>query len=394
MKKTIVDYKLKGKRVIIRSDLNVPIEKGIITDDNRILQSVDTIKFALDCKAKVIVLSHLGRIKTEEDKKNNSLCPVSIRLSELLEQEVKFIPQTRGPEVIKAIDNMDEGKVIMLENTRFEDLDGNKESSNNDELSRYWASLGDIFINDAFATAHREHASNVGIASHLPNGVGLLLNKEIKMLKDTLENPKRPFIVILGGSKVEDKLDAVEHLVKIADRILIGGGMCFTFLKALGYSVGNSIVDDTKIEKCKEIYNKYKNQIVLPVDIMTGRAFTPDTTTRLANVDDIRQNEIGMDIGVQTINEFKKILMNANTIIWNGPLGVFEIDKFSIGTKKICEVIAKTRSKSVIAGGDTVAAIIKFRYKDEVSYISTGGGASLELLKGNELPGIASIQDK
>lgn len=393
-KKTVVDYNLKGKKVIIRCDLNVPIENGIISDDYRIRQSVETIKFVLDCNAKAIILSHLGRIKSEEDKINNSLKPVSIRLSELLNKEVKFIPYTRGKEVEEAINNMNNGDIVMLENTRFEDLDGEKESSNDEELSKYWASLGDIFVNDAFGTVHRAHASNVGIAKYLPSAIGFLINKEIKYFIEVLNNPRKPFVIILGGAKVEDKIGVIKNLVNMVDHILIGGGMCFTFLKALGYNVGSSIVDENHLAFCKEIYEQHKDKIILPVDIVTGTAFVPTTVARLTDIKDIRPNEIGMDIGVQTINNFRKILMEANTIIWNGPVGVFELDKFNTGTRKLCEIIAISRAKTIITGGDTAATVIKFGYKDKVHHISTGGGASLELLEGKLLPGLEIINDK
>ncbi len=394
MKKTIVDYKLTGKRVIIRSDLNVPIENDVITNDNRIKESIETIKFAMDAGAKVIIMSHLGRVKTEEDKSKNNLEIVCSKLVEILKREVKFIPYTRGIEVETAIANMKNGEAIMLQNTRYEDIDGKKESSNDESLGKYWASLGDIFINDAFGTCHRAHASNVGIATYLPSGVGFLVNKEIKFLYDSISNPKRPFVIILGGAKVSDKLGVIKNIVTIADYILIGGGMCFTFLKALGYNVGSSLVDEESIEFCKNIYEENKDKIILPVDVVTGTSFIPNTTSRLTSISDISQNEIGMDIGIQTLNNFRKNLLDANTIIWNGPLGVFEIDKFSTGTRKICEILGGVKGKTIIGGGDTASAVIKFGYKDKVDYISTGGGASLELLEGKELPGIAIINDK
>ncbi|MDD2490372.1 MAG: phosphoglycerate kinase [Bacilli bacterium] len=394
MKKTIVDYKLSGKRVIIRSDLNVPIENGVITDDNRIKQSIETIKFAMDANAKVIILSHLGRIKTEEDKNNNSLQIVATKLSELMSREIKFISATRGSEVETVISNMQNGEAVMLENTRFEDLDGQKESSNDEELGKYWASLGDIFINDAFGTSHRAHASNVGIATYLPNGIGFLVKKETEYLMNAIAKPKKPLVVILGGAKVKDKIGVIKNMVNIADYILIGGGMCFTFIKALGYNIGSSISDDESIEFCKKIYHQYQNKIILPIDIVVGTAYTPATMTRLTDVKNINQNEIGMDIGVETINRFRKILLDAKTVIWNGPLGVFEIDKFAMGTRKICEVLASIRATTIIGGGDTATAVIKFGFKNKVSYISTGGGASLELLEGKALPGIEVINEK
>lgn len=394
MKKTILDYKLYGKKVIIRCDLNVPIENGIITDDNRIRESIETLKFASDGDAKVIIMSHLGRVKNEADKATNTLEPVCKRLSELLGKPIKFISSTRGLEVEEAVKAMHNGDLIMLENTRFEDIDGEKESTNSIELGKYWASLGDIFINDAFGTCHRAHASNVGIATYLPSGIGFLVNKELNMMMSVLNNPKRPFIVILGGAKVEDKLGVVDNLVKTADYLLIGGGMCFTFLKALGYNIGGSICDDTKLEACKNIYEQYKDKIILPVDIVTGTAFTPTTVARLTDIKFIQPNEIGMDIGAQTTSKFKQILFGAASVIWNGPMGVFELDRFSIGTRKLCENLASGRAKVIVGGGDTAAAVIKFGYKNKFAYISTGGGASLELMEGKELPGIAVINER
>ena len=303
--KTIVDFNMSNKRVIIRCDLNVPIENGEITDDTRIRESVETIKIAHNADAKVIVMSHLGRIKTEEDKANNSLLPVSKRLSELLDVPVKFVSYTRGPEVELAIASMNKGDVIMLENTRFEDLNGNMESENDPFLGKYWASLGEIFINDAFGTLHRAHASNVGIATYIPGGIGLLVKKELDVLHEVLEKPKKPLIVILGGAKVSDKLGVIENLVTKADKIFIGGGMCFTFLKALGHNVGESVVDDTKLELCKRIYEQYKDKIVLPTDIVVGSSFTPLSSARLASIDDIRPNDIGMDMGVRTVDNLR-----------------------------------------------------------------------------------------
>ena len=394
MKKTIVDYNLSNKKVIIRCDLNVPIENGVITDDNRIVQSVETIKYAVDAGAKVIVLSHLGRVKNEEDKKDNTLLPVSKRLSELLELPVIFVPCTRGKKVQDAVNNMKSGEVVLLENTRFEDIDGKKESGNDEELGKYWASLGDIFINDAFGTAHRAHASNVGIASILPNGIGFLVKKELDTLGEAINNPNRPFVIILGGKKVSDKIAVIENAVKIADYVLIGGGMSYTFFKAFGYEVGQSIVDNDSIEFCKRIYEENKDKIILPVDIVTGTAVVPNTTTRLTDSKNIGENEMGLDIGVATVNNFKKILLNAKTVIWNGPVGVFELEKFANGTKKLCEILANLRAKVIIGGGDSAAAAIKFGYKEKFTHISTGGGASLEMLEGKELPGIKVISEK
>lgn len=394
MKKTIVDYRLNNKKVIIRCDLNVPIENGIITDDTRIVESIETIKYAIDAGAKVILLSHLGRIKTEEDKALNSLLPVSIRLSELLGVEVNFIPNTRGIEVESAINNMNSGDVVLLENTRYEDLDGEKESNNSNELSSYWASLGEIFINDAFGTSHRAHASNVGIASKLPNGIGFLVKKELDTLGEAISNPKRPFVIILGGKKVSDKIGVIENAVKIADYVLIGGGMSYTFFKSFGYNIGQSILDENSIEFCKKIYEQNKDKIMLPVDVVVGTSITQETNARLVTVTNIGSNDMGLDIGVETISNYKKILMDAKTVIWNGPVGVFEIDKFANGTRKLCEILESSYAKVIIGGGDSAYAVKKLGHREKYAHISTGGGASLEMLEGKELPGIKVISEK
>ncbi len=390
--KTIVDFRLSKKRVIIRCDLNVPIKDGVIEDDTRIRESLETIKLAIDAGAKVIILSHLGRIKDEADKAENSLLPVSKRLSELLGVPVKFVPHTTGEEVEFAVSTMQDGEVIMLENTRFEDLNGNKESGNSETLGKYWASLGDIFINDAFGTSHRAHASNVGIASHLPHGMGLLVMRELEVLENVMNKPEHPFIVILGGAKVEDKLGVIQNLLKIADKIFIGGGMCFTFLKALGYDVGGSLVDDTKLELCKELYEQNKDKLILPVDVMVGSSLTPMSTVKLANIKDIRQNDIGLDMGVQTMDNLRNTLLGAKTVIWNGPLGMFEIDKFNMGTRKLLEYLATVKGKVLVGGGETAAATTKFGFKDKFYHISTGGGATLEYLEGKPLPGIEILK--
>jgi len=390
--KTIVDYKLTGKRVIIRSDLNVPITEGVITDDNRIKQSLETIKFALDANAKVIVLSHLGRVQSEEDKERYSLKVVATRMSELMGQEIKFVPATCGALVEAAVQTLENGEALLLENTRFEDLNDQKESNNDVALGRYWASLGDIFINDAFGTSHRAHASNVGIATYLPSGIGFLVKRELDYLTKVIANPRRPLVLVLGGAKVKDKIGVIKHMVKLADYILIGGGMCFTFLKALGYNPGNSIIDEESISFCQEIYHQYQAKIILPVDIVVGTALTPTTMTRLALIDNIQPHEIGLDLGVQTLNNFRKLIQTAKTVIWNGPMGVFEIDKFALGTRKMAEALSLVRGTTIVAGGDTVSALFKFRFQTKVSYISTGGGATLKLLEGEPLPGITVIK--
>ena len=393
MKKTIRDYDLKGKKVIIRVDFNVPIKEGVIQDDNRIKQSLETINYALEHDAKIILLSHLGRIKTEEDKENNTLEPVALRLSELLDKEIIFVTETRGELLETEINNMKNGDIILVENTRYEDLDGKKESSNDEELGKYWASLGDIFINDAFGTSHRAHASNVGIASHLPNGIGFLIEKELNTILPAIKNPKRPFTVILGGSKVSDKIGVIEKLVSIADYILIGGGMAFTFIKSLGISIGSSLLDEESIEFCKKMLEENKDKIILPIDAITSESIDKPKNVKEIFISDIKENDIGLDIGHGTVKLFKTYLEESNTIIWNGPVGKFEMDDFSKGTQELCEII-KDRPTTIIGGGDTASAVINLGYKDEFTHISTGGGATLELLEGKKLPGIEIINEK
>lgn len=392
--KTIVDFKMSNKRVIIRCDLNVPLENGVITDDTRIRESLETIKLAHDAEAKIIILSHLGRIKTDADKATNSLLPVSQRLSELLELPVKFIPLTRGKEIEHEIDIMRKGEIIMLENTRFEDLLGNLESENDERLGKYWASLGDIFINDAFGTLHRSHASNVGISTYLPSGIGLLVKKELDALEEITERPKRPLLVILGGAKVADKLGVIENVAKFADKVFIGGGMCYTFLKALGYNVGLSIVDDTKLDLCRRIYEEHKDKIILPKDVIVGTSLTPISENRLARIDDIRPNDIGADLGVKTMNELKDIIFESRMVVWNGPIGVFELEKFNLGTRKLLEYLKASNARVILAGGDTLAAMNRFGYKDKFYYASTGGGVTLEYLEGKPLPGVEVLKNK
>ena len=394
MKKTIRDYDLSGKKVIIRVDFNVPIKDGEITDDNRIKASLETIKYAISNNAKVILMSHLGRIKTEEDKIKNTLEPVALRLSELLDKEIIFVDETRGKILEDAISELKPGEILLMENTRFEDLNNKAESSNSEELGKYWASLGDIYINDAFGTSHRSHASNVGIASNLPNGIGFLIEKEIKEIEQTIKNPQRPFTVILGGSKVKDKIGVIENLVNIADYILIGGAMAYTFLKASGIEIGSSLLDEESIDFCKNVLKKYSDKIILPIDSVNALEISDEVPPRECFINEIKENEIGLDIGYNTIKLFKQYLQKSKTIIWNGPLGYFEIENFSNGTKKICEVLKDIDAKKIVGGGDTGAAIIEFGYKDSVSFISTGGGASLEMLEGKKLPGIEIIEDK
>ncbi len=382
--KTIRDFDLNNKKVIIRVDFNVPIKDGIITDDTRIKESLKTINYAIENNAKVILMSHLGRIKEESDKLKNTLKPVSIRLGELLNKEVIFIPNTRGIELENAINNLNNGDVLLMENTRFEDLPDKKESKNNEELGKYWASLGDIYINDAFGTAHRAHASNVGIASNLESGIGFLIEKELNNLLPAINNPEKPFTVILGGAKVSDKIGVIENLVKKADYILIGGGMAFTFLKAKNIEIGKSLLDEENIKFAKQILKENENKIILPIDVVTDK--------KECFITDITVEETGFDIGSKTVKLFKQYLDNSKTIIWNGPVGMFEEERYSNGTKGLCEILKNLDAVKIAGGGDTASAIKNLGYESAFTHISTGGGASLELLEGKILPGIDIIK--
>ena len=393
MKKSIKDFDLNNKKVIIRCDFNVPLKDGQITDDNRIVMSLPTIKYALDNNAKVILLSHLGRVKEEADLAKNDLRPVATRLSELLGQEVKFIDKTRGEELETAVNNMNPKDVVLIQNTRYEDLDGKKESSNDEELAKYWASLGDIFINDAFGTLHRAHASNVGLASNLPSGVGLLVEKELVELSK-LDNPERPFVVILGGSKVSDKIGVIENLIKKVDYLLIGGGMAFTFLKAKGSNIGKSILDEENLEFAKNILNEYGDKIILPGDVNAFKEYDNESSNRIVNINEITEDEMGLDIGPETIEIFSSIIAQAKTIFWNGPLGVYEFSKCTKGTEDILKAVVESNADTILGGGDIVAAAGQLGYKDKVTHASTGGGATIEYMEGKDLPGIVSIPDK
>ena len=385
--KTIRDFDLKNKRVIIRVDFNVPIKDGKITDDNRIVSSLETINYAIKNGAKVILMSHLGRIKEEADKEKNTLLPVANRLCKLLGKSVIFSHFTRGEKLEKAVASLKPGSVLLMENTRYEDLDGKKESGNDKELGKYWASLGDIFINDAFGTCHRAHASNVGIASHLPSGIGFLVEKELSNMLPVIDNPEHPVVVILGGSKVSDKIGLIENFIDKVDKILVGGGMAYTFLKAKRESIGKSLLEEDKIDYCKDLLKK-TNKIILPIDHVCSKEIDGDVSIKKK----LDSDDIGLDIGPGSIELFKKYLTDAKTVIWNGPVGMFENPKYANATKEIASFLDKNKATIIVGGGDTASAVINLGFKDNMTHISTGGGASLELLEGKDLPGISIIK--
>ncbi|EAD6798662.1 phosphoglycerate kinase [Listeria monocytogenes] len=394
-KKVVTDLDLKDKKVLVRVDFNVPMKDGKITNDNRIVAALPTIEYILEQNGKAILFSHLGKVKTEEDKEGKSLRPVAARLSELLGKEVKFVPTTRGPELEKAIDELKDGEVLLFENTRFEDIDDKKESKNDPELGKYWASLGDVFVNDAFGTAHRAHASNVGIASNLESAAGFLMEKEIKFIGGVVDNPARPLVAILGGAKVSDKIGVIENLLTKADKVLVGGGMTFTFMAAQGQEIGKSLLEADKVELAKGLLEKAGNKLVLPVDAVVSKEFSNDAPFHTVSADSIPADEMGLDIGQATIDLFTKELQGAKTVVWNGPMGVFELSNFAKGTIGVCEAIANlTDATTIIGGGDSAAAAMDLGFADKFTHISTGGGASLEYLEGKELPGVASISDK
>lgn len=386
MKKTIQDFDLDGKKVIIRCDFNVPMNNGKIEDATRIVASLRTIKYALRNNAKVILLSHLGKVKTEEDKISNSLYPVAEKLSSYLDKQVLFSPDTRSSKLTEMVDNLKDGDVLLIENTRFEDVPDKKETTCDEKLSKYWASLGDIFINDAYGTCHRAHASVVGIPKYLPSGVGFLVEKEVQKLDNILKSDTHPFVAILGGKKVDDKISLTQSLLEKCDKLLIGGAMSFTFLKALGYNTGSSIVSDDYVEFAKEMINKYEDKIVLPVD------FVLETTTK--DIKDFSDGDIGYDIGYKSIKLFEKELDSARRVIINGPMGLFEDIKYQNGTKSIFKYLDKNKIKTLIGGGDSAAAVNKLGFDDAFYHVSTGGGATIKYIEKGSLVGIDAIEDK
>ena len=397
-KLTVKDVDLKGKKVLVRVDFNVPVKDGVITNDNRITAALPTIKYILEQGGRAILFSHLGRVKEEADKEGKSLAPVAADLAAKLGQDVKFIPGvTRGAELEAAVNALEDGQVLLVENTRFEDVDGKKESKNDPELGKYWASLGDgIFVNDAFGTAHRAHASNVGISANVDKAVaGFLLENEIAYIKEAVETPERPFVAILGGSKVSDKIGVIENLLAKADKVLIGGGMTYTFYKAQGIEIGNSLVEEDKLDVAKALLEKSNGKLILPVDSKEANAFAGYTEVRDTEGEAVDPGFLGLDIGPKSIAEFDKALTGAKTVVWNGPMGVFENPDFQAGTIGVMDAIVKQPGvKSIIGGGDSAAAAINLGRADKFSWISTGGGASMELLEGKELPGLAALTDK
>ena len=399
-KKSVDDINVKGQRVLVRCDFNVPLKDGKITDENRLVAALPTIKKLIADGGKIILCSHLGKVKTEEDKQTKTLAPVAVRLSELLGQEVKFVPNPEvvGENVVEAVNAMQDGEVILLENTRFRP----EETKNGEAFSKDLASLCDVFVNDAFGTAHRAHCSNVGVTQYVDTAVvGYLMQKEIDFLGNAVENPVRPFVAILGGAKVADKLNVISNLLEKCDTLIIGGGMAYTFLKAQGKEVGLSLVDDSKLDYCKEMIEKAEKlgkKLLLPVDTVVAAGF-PDPIDGPIDVKTVSSDEIpadmeGLDIGEKTRALFADAAKTAKTVVWNGPMGVFENPTLAAGTIAVAQALAETDATTIIGGGDSAAACNQLGFGDKMSHISTGGGASLEFLEGKELPGVAAANDK
>jgi len=390
-KRTVKDLDVAGKRVIVRVDFNVPRKNGVITNDNRIVQALPTINYLLENNAKVILMSHLGKIKTEEDKAKNSLKVVAERLAELVDAKVTFCPVTRGAELEEAVAALNDGEIVLVENTRYE----KGETKNDEELGKYWASLGDLFVVDAFGSVHRAHASTVGIPTYLPNALGFLVEKEVTMLGKAVDEPERPFVAIIGGAKVSDKIAVVDNLLKKADKVIVGGGMAYTFMKAMGGEIGTSLLEEDRIEMAKEYLAKAGDKLVLPVDNVCADAFAADANTMVCESGKIPADWMGLDIGPKSVELFKETLAGAKTVVWNGPMGVFEMEPFAKGTLAVCTAISELPgATTVIGGGDSAAAAIQLGFKEKFSHISTGGGASLEYMEGKTLPGIAVISEK
>ncbi len=394
-KKTIDQLDLNNKKTLIRVDFNVPIKDGVVQSDKRIVAALPTIKKALEDGAKVILFSHLGRIKTEADKDKNNMEPVVKLLGEKLGKEVKFINATRGGELESAINQLNPGEALMFQNTRYEDLNGKAESKNDPDLGKYWASLGDVFINDAFGTAHRAHASNVGIASNIKeSAIGYLVENELKMLGKGLDHPEKPFVAIVGGAKVSDKIAVIENLLKNADKILIGGGMAYTFLKAQGHEIGKSLVELDYLDMAKKFLSESNGKLILPIDHAVSKEYADEKREITTDIE-IPAEKMALDIGTKSISLYEESLVGAKTVVWNGPMGVAEFENFKAGTEAVAKaIVAQPGVFSVIGGGDSAAAAIKLGFEDKFTHISTGGGASLTYMEGKPLPGIEAIQNK
>ena len=394
MKKTVKDIEVKGKRALVRCDFNVPLKDGVITDDIRIVSALPTILYLMDGGAKVILMSHLGR-PDGEPKKEFTLAPVAARLSELLNTEVKFISADTvvDDKVREAAAELGDGQVMLLENVRFR----KEETKNGADFAKELAQLGDFFVNDAFGTAHRAHASTAGVADYLPAVSGFLIEKEVEFLGNAVENPKRPFVAIMGGAKVGDKIPVIENLLKKVDTLIIGGGMAYTFFKSQGLEIGTSILDKDNVELAVELLKKAEAagvKMLLPVDCVCGREFKNDTEYAVYDRDKIPADMMGLDIGTETARLYRQAVAEAATVVWNGPMGVFEMPNFAKGTRAVAEALAESNAVTVIGGGDSAAAVEQFGLADKMTHISTGGGASLEFLEGKVLPGIAVIEDK
>ena len=393
LKKTMDDVNVKGKRVFVRVDFNVPMEEGKITDETRIRAAIPTIEALVNAGAKVILASHLGRPKGEV-KEDMRLTAVGERLSQLMNRPVKKLDESIGEAVEKAVADMQDGDIVLLENVRFH----KGEEKNDEELSKAFAKLADVYVNDAFGAAHRAHSSTEGIAKFVDTAVsGYLMQKELDVLGKALSNPERPFTAIIGGAKVKDKIGVIENLLEKVDHLIIGGGLSYTFTKAQGYSVGKSLLEEDKIELARGFIEKAKEkgvQLHMPVDAVVANEFSKDAETQVVDIQNIPEDWMGLDIGPKTAEKYAEIIKNSKLIIWNGPMGVFEMDKFANGTKAVANAMAETEGYTVIGGGDSAAAVEKFGVADKMDHISTGGGASLELMEGKELPGIVALNDK
>ena len=394
MKKTVKDIELKGKRALVRCDFNVPMKDGAITDDTRIRAALPTIEYLRNSGAKIIIMSHMGRPKGEADMQY-TLAPVAKRLGELLGCDVTFVtsPQVVDDAVVKAAEGLSEGQVMLLENTRFR----KEETKNEEAFSKQLAALGDVFVNDAFGTAHRAHCSTAGVADYLPAVSGFLIEKEVEYLGSAVDDPKRPLIAIMGGAKVGDKIKLIENLLNKVDTLLIGGGMAYTFLKSKGYEIGTSILDEESIDLADKLMKDAESKgvnMLIPVDVVCASEFSNDADKKTVSADSIPADMMGMDIGPETVKLFAGEVAKAATVIWNGPMGVFEMPNFAVGTEEVAKALAASSAVTVIGGGDSAAAVKQFGLEDKMTHVSTGGGASMEFLEGKELPGIAVLEDK